>query len=135
MGRRILGILGLALAVALVAEVLRRLVAYEIADRSMEPTLRPGDWVLGLRRQRARRGDVVVFEHPLRPGFEMVKRVAAGAGEDMGRVALGPGEVWVLGDNPDAGSVDSRALGPIRFEWLRARLLLRYKPGPPAPVR
>jgi signal peptidase I len=135
MRRRIVVILGLALAAALVAEVLRRLVAYEIADRSMEPTLRPGDWVLGLRRRRARRGDIVVFEHPLRPGFEMVKRVAASAGEDMGRVTLGTGEVWVLGDNPDAGSVDSRALGPIRLEWLRARLLLRYKPGPPAPVR
>jgi hypothetical protein len=133
--RRIVVFLGLVLAVAGLVELLRRLVAYEIADRSMEPTLRPGDWVLGLRRQRARRGDVVVFGHPLRPGLEMVKRVAAGAGEDMGRVALGPGEMWVLGDNPDAGSVDSRALGPIRAEWLRARLFLRYHPGPVAPIR
>jgi len=133
--RRILALLGLALAAAALAEAVRRLAAYEIADHSMEPTLRPGDWVLGLRGQRARRGDVVVFEHPLRPGFEIVKRVAAEAGEDMGRVALGPGEMWVLGDNPDAGSVDSRALGPIRQQWLRARLLLRYHPGPVAPIR
>jgi signal peptidase I len=128
-------LVGLVLAAVGIAEAVRRLVAYEIADHSMEPTLRPGDWVLGLRRHRARRGEVVVFDHPLRPGFEMVKRVAAGAGEEMGRVTLGPGEVWVLGDNPDAGSVDSRALGPIRFEWLRARLLLRYRPGPVSPIR
>lgn len=133
--RRIVVFLGLALVAAALAEMLRRLVAYEIADRSMEPTLRPGDRALGLRSRRAHRGDVVVFEHPLRPGLEMVKRVAAGNGEDMGRVALGAGEMWVLGDNPDAGSVDSRALGPIRAEWLRARLLLRYHPGPAAPIR
>jgi signal peptidase I len=133
--RRFMLLVGLVLAAVGIAEAVRRLVAYEIADHSMEPTLRPGDWVLGLRRHRARRGEVVVFDHPLRPGFEMVKRVAAGAGEEMGRVTLGPGEVWVLGDNPDAGSVDSRALGPIRFEWLRARLLLRYRPGPVSPIR
>lgn len=132
--RRILVLLGLALAGAAVVELLRRLVAYEIADHSMEPALQPGDWVLGLRGRRARRGDVVVFEHPLRPGFAMVKRVAAGDGEDMGRVTLSRGEVWVLGDNPDAGSVDSRALGPIRTEWLQARLFLRYQPGPVAPI-
>jgi len=133
--RRIMVFLGLALAAAAIIEVLRRLVAYEIADHSMSPTLQPGDWVLGVRRQHARRGDVVVFAHPLRPGFEMVKRVAAGAGQDMGRVALGPGEMWVLGDNADSGSVDSRVLGPIRSEWLRARLFLRYHPGPVAPIR
>jgi hypothetical protein len=133
--RRIVGWLGLALAVAALLELLRRLAAYEIADHSMSPTLQPGDWVLGLRGKRARRGQVVVFEHPLRPGFEMVKRVTAAAGEDMGRVALGPGEMWVLGDNPDGGSVDSRVLGPIRAEWLRARLFLRYHPGPVAPIR
>ena len=133
--RRILVFLGLGLALALLVEVLRRLVTYEIADHSMSPTLQPGDWVLGARRHHARRGDVVVFAHPLRPGFEMVKRVAATAGDDMGHGALGPGEVWVLGDNPDHGSVDSRVLGPIRAEWLRARLFLRYHPRPVAPIR
>lgn len=133
--RRTIGLLGLALAAAAVVALLRRLVAYEIGDHSMSPTLQPGDRVLGLRGLPARRGDVVVFAHPLRPGFEMVKRVAAVSGEEMGRVALGPGEMWVLGDNPDGGSIDSRALGPIRAEWLRSRLLLRYQPAPVAPIR
>lgn len=133
--RRTIGLLGLALAAAAVVALLRRLVTYEIGDHSMSPTLQPGDRVLGLRGLPARRGDVVVFAHPLRPGFEMVKRVAAVSGEDMGRVALGPGEMWVLGDNPDGGSIDSRALGPIRSEWLRSRLLLRYQPAPVAPIR
>jgi signal peptidase I/APA family basic amino acid/polyamine antiporter len=133
--RRTIGLLGLALAAAAVVALLRRLVTYEIGDHSMSPTLQPGDRVLGLRGLPARRGDVVVFAHPLRPGFEMVKRVAAVSGEDMGRVALGPGEMWVLGDNPEGGSIDSRALGPIRAEWLRSRLLLRYQPAPVTPIR
>ncbi len=136
MRRRILAFTLLALAAALVVAAARMLVAYEISDRSMEPTLRHGDWVLGTRRPRlVRRGQVVVFAHPLRPGFDIVKRVAAVSGEEVGRVTLGRGEVWALGDNPDAGSVDSRTLGPIRREWIGARLLLRYRPGPPTRVR
>ena len=109
-----------------------RLVTYEIEDRSMEPALRPGDWVLGVRDGRARPGDLVVFEHPDRPGFEMVKRVAPPGARTEG---LGAGEMWVLGDNPTGGSVDSRSLGPIPRHCLRARLLLRYRPGRPARVR
>ncbi|MBM3695341.1 MAG: S26 family signal peptidase [Actinobacteria bacterium] len=133
--RRIVIFLGLALAATALAGLVRRLVAYEVVDASMEPTLHPGDRVVGLRGWRARRGDVVVLAHPLRPGFEMVRRVVGGDGEDMGRVALGRGEVWALADNPEGGGVDSRALGPIRAEWLRARLFLRYHPGPVAALR
>jgi hypothetical protein len=133
--RRIAGWLGLALAAALLVVGLRRLVTYEVADRSMAPTLQPGDWALGWRGRRARRGDVVVLEHPGRPGFEMVKRVAAGPGASVDGMALGAGEIWVLGDNPGAGSVDSRALGAIPVERVRARLFLRYHPGPLAPIR
>ena len=133
--RRIVSLLALASAAGAAARLARRLVAYEIADHSMEPGLRPGDWVLGVRCRQARRGEVVVFDHPQRPGFEMVKRVAAGPGERAGGATLGPGELWALGDNPDAGSIDSRLLGAIPFAQLRARLLVRYRPGPPARVR
>ncbi len=133
--RRIAGLLGAAAATVAAAWLAHRLVAYEVADHSMEPALRPGDWVLGVRCRRARRGRVVVFDHPQQPGFEMVKRIAAGPGEQVGGVTLGQGEVWVLGDNPAAGSVDSRVLGPLSVERLRARLLVRYRPGPPARLR
>ena len=47
----------------------------------MVPTLLPGDWALAVSGRRARRGDVVVVEHPGRPGYEMVKRVTAVPGE------------------------------------------------------
>ena len=135
MPRRIIRLLSAALAVTAAARLARRPVAYEIADHSMEPALRPGDWILGVRRPRARRGDVVVFDHPRRPGFALVKRVTAGPGDQVGGTLLGPDQVWVLGDNPAAGSVDSRRLGPIPIGLLHARLLVRYRPWPPARVR
>lgn len=112
----------------------RRLTAYAVAERSMEPALRPGDWILGLRRpRRLRRGDVVVAEHPGRPGFDLVKRVVAVPGDDLpdGSATLAPGRVWLLGDNPEAGSVDSRQFGSVGIDDVRARLVLRYRPLPP----
>jgi signal peptidase I len=133
--RRIACLLGALAAPVVALGLARRLAAYRIEDHSMEPALQPGDWVLGVRRRHARRGEVVVFDHPQRPGFEMVKRVAAPPGETVDETALGPGGLWVLGDNPAAGSVDSRRLGPIPLERLRARLLWRYRPWPPTRVR
>jgi hypothetical protein len=122
--RRILPIL--ALAAVAIAWARRRLVAYEIAERSMEPALAPGDWMLGLRTPlRLPTGAVVVYRDPSDPGLEIVKRVAPAPR------ALAAGELWLLGDNPHAGSVDSRTLGPIPREWVAARLFLRYHPGPP----
>ena len=41
----------------------------------MAPTLAPGDWALVATPSSYSRGDVVVVEHPGRPGFEMVKRI------------------------------------------------------------
>jgi signal peptidase I len=122
----------LAASVLAAALAASRVVAYEIAERSMEPSLRPGDWVLGWRQpRRLRRGQIVVIEHPMRPEFEMVKRIAATSGEEANGTMLGPGEIWVLGDNPDGGSIDSRSLGVLRTRWVKARLLLRYRPWPP----
>ena len=133
--RRIACLLGAVLGTAAALALAHRLVAYRIEDLSMQPALQPGDWVLGLRRRQACRGEVVVFDLPQRPGFELVKRVAAAPGERVEGTALGPDEFWVLGDNPAAGSVDSHVLGPIPLESLRARLLWRYRPWPPARVR
>ncbi|HZD06474.1 MAG TPA: signal peptidase I [Longimicrobiales bacterium] len=99
----------------------------EIEGDSMMPTLRPGDWALAARPRRIRRGDVVVIEHPERPGFEMVKRVIAIAGDPVGGRVLAPGEVWVQGDHP-ARSTDSRTFGPVSGNAVRATVRLIYWP-------
>lgn len=93
----------------------------------MVPTLLPGDWALAVTGRRARTGDVMVVEHPGRPGYEMVKRVIAMPGESVGERALDDGEYWIEGDREDA-STDSRHFGPVRREHLKARVVLIYWP-------
>ncbi|HEX5630571.1 MAG TPA: nickel-type superoxide dismutase maturation protease [Acidimicrobiia bacterium] len=113
-----------ALAAALGAALRLRLTRYEVAEDSMIPTLHPGDWVLGVRRPgRLGRGDIVVVDHPHRPGFELVKRVTE----------IGPSGVAVAGDNPDH-STDSRHFGPVARAAVHARLLLVYRPRPLRPL-
>jgi nickel-type superoxide dismutase maturation protease len=99
----------------------------EIQGASMVPTLMPGDWALAVARRRYRRGDVVVVEHPGRPGYEMVKRLAGVPEEPVGERILGTDEFWIEGDREDA-STDSRQFGPVRSEHLKARVLLIYWP-------
>jgi signal peptidase I len=84
----------------------------------MAPTLRHGDVVLALLGGAARPGDVVLVELPARG--PAVKRL----------VRRGPdGRVWVEGDNPFA-STDSRALGALPGDALRARVVARLWPRP-----
>jgi signal peptidase I len=100
----------------------------EIAGPSMSPTLLPGDWALATKPGRLRRRDVVVIEHPERPGFEMVKRIIGVPGDLAPHGAiLGPDEWWVQGDAP-AESTDSRHFGPVRTEHVKAVVRLIYWP-------
>ena len=93
----------------------------------MVPTLLPDDWCLIAKPGSWRRGDVVVVEHPGRPGYEMVKRLTATSGDRIDGRVLAAGEFWVVGDHPDA-STDSRHFGPVAEDALRARVLLIYGP-------
>jgi signal peptidase I len=99
----------------------------EIVGASMRPTLEPGDWALAHAPSRYARGDVVVLEHPERPGFELVKRVTHLPGDlaPNGRV-LGEREFWVEGD-ADA-STDSRTFGPVSRDALLGRVRVVYAP-------
>ena len=83
-----------------------------IEGGSMAPTLAPGDWALAVPIRRIHRGDVVVVEHPERPGYEMVKRVVGGPGDAVGGRRLGPEEWWVEGDL--AASIGSEVPQPHR---------------------
>ena len=90
----------------------------EVAELSMLPALRPGDWLLALRTRRIRPGQVVLAWHPARPGLLLVKRAAR-------RV---DGGWWLESDNAAAGAVDSNRFGPVPQELIVGRVLARYWP-------
>jgi hypothetical protein len=93
----------------------------------MAPALAPDDWALVVTPTRFAQGDVVVVEHPGRPGFEMVKRITAVPGGRVGDRTLAEDEYWVEGDMA-AASTDSRQFGPVTGEALKAKVLLVYWP-------
>jgi nickel-type superoxide dismutase maturation protease len=96
-----------------------------VAEQSMEPALRPGDWLLVRRSLRAGRpprirpGGVVIARHPGQPGLLLVKRAARREGEDW----------WLESDNPGAGAVDSRRFGAVPPELIEGQVLFRYRRG------
>ena len=132
-----------------------RLRRYEVSERSMEPTLQSGDYVIAQpRRDALTRGDIVIFDHPEVPGYELVKRLVGLPGE---QVAIGNGQVhcsgailaepwadgptlpdgnwelesdelFVLGDNRAESAADSRTIGPVKLANVRWRVVARYWP-------
>ncbi|MFL5766649.1 MAG: S26 family signal peptidase [Actinomycetota bacterium] len=115
-------------ALALVAWrlLLRRPFRVEIRGGSMEPTLHDGEWAVAFRKPPLV-GRVVVVEHPERPGFELVKRVAGAPGDAIGGRRLSAGEWWVEGDRAEA-STDSRSFGPVPRSSIRGAVVLVYAP-------
>jgi nickel-type superoxide dismutase maturation protease len=96
-----------------------------VAERSMEPALRHGDWLIvwrGLRATRpirVRPGQVVIAEHPGRTGFLLVKRA----------IREEPGGWWLESDNHGVPAVDSRRFGPVAAQHIVGRVVLRYWPA------
>ena len=132
-----------------------RLGRLEISEASMTPALRPGDYVVTDRSPRPlSRGDIVVFEHPGRASFFLVKRVIGIPSEqvtiDSGRVLIdgtpldepwtvdqtGPDGSWelssheafVLGDARWMSTGDSREIGPAPVDRLSMTVAFRYWP-------
>ena len=87
-----------------------------VAERSMEPALRPGDWLLVWRTRRVRPGQIVLARHPGRPDMLIVKRAARHV----------EGGWWLESDNQGAGAVDSRRFGPVPASLVEGRVLMRY---------
>jgi nickel-type superoxide dismutase maturation protease len=88
----------------------------KVAEWSMEPALRPGDWLLVRRTRRIRPGQIVVARHPGRAELLIVKRAARRVG----------GGWWLESDNPGAGAVDSRRFGAVTGDLIEGRVLVRY---------
>ncbi len=93
-----------------------------VAERSMEPALRPGDWLLVRRTRRIRPGQIVLARHPGRPEMFIVKRAVrrvAGDGQTSGGW-------WLESDNQQVGAVDSRRFGLVPGSLIEGRVLGRY---------
>jgi hypothetical protein len=95
-----------------------------VAERSMEPGLRDGDWLLAVRTRRIRPGRVVLAWHPKRPDFLLVKRAVWHAKGHAGAA----GGWWLASDNLSAGAVDSARFGLVPDEKIVAAVLFRYWP-------
>ena len=78
---------------------------YRVAGHSMTPTLQPGQEVVAVDTRQAEPGNVVVFEHPARPGLWLIKRLADESG-------------WITSDNEELSDTDSRTLGRIPIDQL-----------------
>jgi signal peptidase I len=112
-----------------------------VADGSMLPAIRPGDWLLidPTTRRWPRRGTAVVFREP---GSDVlaIKRVTGRPGDWIpfadGWLQLGEDEAWLLGDASDdeltatghGPAIDSRRYGPVPVRALVGRAWLRYWP-------
>ncbi len=120
----------------------------------MEHALVAGDHLVA-RRREPRRGEVVVFEHPPRSGFFLVKRVVALGGEVVditdgtvivngspcdplgGLLHTEPSGHWrvpdhacfVLSDARTATAADSRTLGPVLTDSMWVVVFRSWPPG------
>jgi signal peptidase I len=128
-GKRVSGIVAAAtLATGAALAFMRyRPARIAIEGVSMAPTLVPGDWALVVTPDRFHRDDVVVVEHPQRPGYEIVKRLVGVPGSTVGGRELGEDEYWVEGDFAHR-STDSREFGPVSRANLKAKVVLVYLP-------
>lgn len=78
---------------------------FRVSGHSMTPTLQPGQEIVATNTTPPVQGDLVVFEHPDREGFWLVKRLVDETG-------------YVLSDNKELGGDDSRSLGPLPLDHL-----------------
>lgn len=127
---RVIALAGLAVVVAIRSR--HRVRRYAVAEMSMTPTLLPGDYVVAVAvRSPVRTGEIIVFEHPERPGYELVKRVVGVGGDTMpAEHPVADGEIFVMGDNSALSSADSRTLGTLVPDDPHWRVVARYWPNP-----
>lgn len=94
----------------------------EVAGRSMQPALEPGDWLLvdpdAFAHVTPRAGELVLAPDPRDPDRLLIKRVVGVAPD---------GSLELLGDAPDQ-STDSRVFGSVPVAGVRGRPWLRYWP-------
>ena len=68
---------------------------FAVPSESMEPTLIPDDYLATFSESEYERGDIVVFDDPIQPNANMVKRII-GIGGD--RISIAAGALFINGD-------------------------------------
>ncbi|MCP3976977.1 MAG: signal peptidase I [bacterium] len=132
-----------------------KLARFQVAEKSMEPALKPGDYLYAALAGSVTRGDIVIYSDPSRSGLDLIKRVIGLPGETVsiagGQVAIDgsllaepwadgptlaegewtnpPGTIFTLGDNRRLSAGDSRASGPVSTNGMY-RATWRYWPLP-----
>ncbi|MEO0539543.1 MAG: S26 family signal peptidase [Cyanobacteria bacterium P01_A01_bin.105] len=104
----------------------RRRRRYQVVERSMLPTLQPGDTVLaaplnlshkvlnGARAGSVRVGDIVIARHPTQANLLLIKRV---------KETFYDGGCYLISDNlAEPTAQDSRSFGVIAADQLVARI-------------
>jgi signal peptidase I len=123
LARRLLlaALVGSLLSVPSIARLRRSLLRVAVEGHSMEPTLRPGDWLLvdgqAYRRRGPRTGELVVVADPREPSRWLVKRV---------RGVLPNGRLTLGGDHP--AHLDEEQLRSFDCADVLGRPWLRYWP-------
>jgi len=125
------------------------LLRVAVAEHSMEPALRPGDWLLIRRTRRVRAGQIVLARHPGRPAMLLVKRavrqdgsgwwlesdnpngmpLAGGLGGSSPQASTAGGLGGREASSLQAGAVDSRRFGAVVPGLIVGTLLVRYRRG------
>ena len=84
MSRRIaIGIVVLAGILMVTYVVVRPIRGYRNTSTSMEPTLENGQYIFAVRSSDAHIGDVIVFDYPVQPSTQFLKRVVAVGGDTV----------------------------------------------------
>ena len=96
------------------------LARFKIEDKSMEPTLKPGDYVIVNKLvyvfRKPKENDVVVFRHPKEKKKFLIKRIYSVNGNKF----------FVVGDNKSY-STDSRHFGSIDKSLIVGKMFLHIK--------
>lgn len=96
------------------------LMRFRIEDRSMEPTLKSGDYIIVNKLAyvfgKPSKGDVIVFKDPKEKNKFLVKRVSK----------IISNKYFVVGDNKRY-SQDSRHFGPINKNLIVGKLLMHIR--------
>lgn len=95
---------------------------YVVKERSMVPTLMPGDTVFAEIDGVVQTGDIAIATHPTHRGLLLVKRVQA---------TFYDGGVYLISDNTeDATARDSRQFGVLAKDHVIGRVTSRLAAAP-----